>query len=774
MASTVLPTVQVEIAFGTNPLDPSPAWTDVSSKVLASEGYQITRGSTDEKANVNPSKLSLALDNISGDFTAGRSASKYYPNVLFGKRIRLSLRWPAGVPSNYINNSSFEVDLSGWQNTAPGLDACTSVRSAAQAFIGSDSALVTWPTTTAGSLFGYQVSGLVIGRVYCFSAYVLVPAGNPQVYAYISGVGPGLPSAAFAGFQRVYMSWTATANTHLVGVYVPSATSGQQVYVDATQVDDGATPTTYTNAAPSVYRRFDGFVDSWPNEWSANANNAVARISATDGWRFLNRADQLGSIVEQETLAQAPIAYYPLADAAGATKAGCVGLSQPLLATTQVGTGGSATFGAAGILALKSGGLPTDFYTSCPIPSVAFLPSTAVNGKYLNATLTTGSTSLVAQSGQIWVLTSTIAAQTLASWENNSTNRVTLSEVVTTGVAKLDVVIAGSVVATISTAGSIADGTPKHFAWTLSQSAGTVTVKLYMNSTLIGTQTYSGAIPALGILNVGGSAALNCFQGSLAHVALWDGLALASTVVTQLYNAGYSAFAGESSDTRVARLAGYAGIVNTALEAGSATSCAPAQTFGNNAATMIHDVEALERGKVFMRGDGALVFQDRSHRVGATSKFTLTPDQFLGAVPKTDDFGVVNDITVDRPNGVVVRRTSPTSIALNGRYRQNITLPTSLDSDITAHGDWVITTYATPKIRYSSITVDLFTQTIANPTLVTALLAAELSDLFTLSSMPSQAPSPSVNLFIEGTTEVFKLGKSGADFYITLTASPGA
>lgn len=774
MASTPLPTLQVEVAFGSNPLDPNPQWQDISNKVLASEGYQITRGSTDEKSNVNPSKLSLVLDNISGDFTAGRVASKYYPNVLFGKRIRLSLRWPLNISSNYINNSSFEVDLSGWQNTAPGLTACTSAWSTGAAFVGTHSALVTWPTTSAGSLFGYQVSGLTIGRTYVFSAYVNVPAGNPQVYAYISGVGAGLPSAAYIGFQRIYMSWVATANTHLVGVYVPSATSGQQVYVDATQVDDGALPTTYTNLPPSVYRRFDGFVDAWPNEWSSNANNAMARISATDGWRFLNRADQLGSIVEQETLAQAPIAYYPLGDAAGATQAGCVGLSQPLLATTQVGTGGSATFGSQGILALKSGGLPTDFYTSSPIPSVAFLPSTAVNGKYLSAILTTGSSSLIAQSGQIWALTSTIAAQTLASWENNSTNRVTLSEVVTTGVAQLNVVIAGSTVATISTAGSIADGTPKHFVWTLSQTAGTVTVKLYMNSALIGTATYSGAIPALGTLNVGGSASLNCFQGSLAHVALWDGLALASTVVTQLYNAGYSGFQGESSDTRTARLAGYAGIVNTALEAGSATSCAPAQTYGNNAATMIHDAEILERGKVFFRGDGALVFQARSHRVGAASKFTLTPDQFLGATPKTDDFGVVNDVTVSRPNGTIVRRTSSPSIAINGRYRQNLTLPTSLDADVSAHGDYVINTYATPKIRYSSIKVDLFTQTLANPTLVTSLLGAELSDLFTLASMPSQAPSATTTLFIEGTTEVFRLGKTINEFSLTITASPGS
>jgi hypothetical protein len=774
MASTTLPVLQVEIAFGTNPLDPSPAWQDVSGLVLASQGLQVTRGSTDEKSNVTPSKMTLTLDNSDGRFTAGRAASAYYPNVVFGKRIRYSLKWPAIGSSNYINNSSFEVDLSGWQNTAPGLTACTSVRSSGAAFVGTYSSLVTWPTTSAGSLFGYQVSGLVIGRTYVFSAYVNVVAGSPQVNAYISGVGAGLPSVAYTGFQRVYMSWVATANTHLVGIYVANSTAGDQVYVDATQVDDGATPTTYTNLAPVVYRRFDGFIDSWPTEWAANANLAHAQISATDGWRWLNRADQLGSIVEQETLAQGPVAYYPLGDATGSIQAGAVGNSQPLLATSQVGTGGSATFGAQGILALKNGGLPTDNFTSCPIPSVSFLPSTAVNGKYLTATLTTGSSSLIAQSGQVWALTGTIAAQTITSWENNATNRITLSEVVTTGVAKLDVVIAGTIVATISTAGSIADSTPKHFIWTLSQSAGTVTVNLYMNGALVGSTTYAGALPAIGIFNIGGSATLNCYQGSIAHVALWDGTALASTVVTQLYNAGLNGFATESSNLRTARLAGYAGIVNTALEAGSATSCSPAQTYGNNAATMIHDVEALERGKVFFRGDGALVFQARSHRTGATSKFTLTPDQFTGAIPKTDDFGVVNDITMSRPNGVTVRRTSTASIAINGRYRQNIILPTSLDADVASHGDYTITKYATPKIRYSSILVDLFTQCASNPTFVTALLAAELSDLFTLASMPSQAPSATTTLFIEGITETFRQSRSGSELSLAITASPGS
>jgi hypothetical protein len=770
-----LPTVQVEIAFGSNPLDASPLWQDVSAKVLSNEGYTITRGSTDERAQAAPSKLRLALDNINGDFTAGRAASKYYPNVVRGKRIRLSLRWPTGTPANYINNSSFEVDLSGWQNTAPGLTACTSVRSTGAAYVGAASALVTWPTTSAGSLFGTIVSGLVIGRQYTVSAYVNVVAGSPQVAAYVSGVGAGLNSAASPGFQRVYTTWTATANSHLVGVFVAASTSGNQVYVDAAQVDDGAVPSIYTNLPPSVYRRFDGTVDIWPTEWSSNGNVTIARITATDFWPFANRADQLGSIVEQEILALSPTAFYPLADPAGATRAGCSGLSQPVLATTQVGTGGSITFGATGLLALQTGGLPTDLFVTCPVTSPAFLPSTSVNGKFLTATLTTGSASLTALSGTAWMRTSTLGnSQTITSWELNASNRVTLSTVITTGLGKLDVVIAGVVVATISTGASVCDGNPKNFTWTLAQTAGTVTVKLYLNGALVGTTTYAGAIPALGILNVGGSATLPCFQGTLGFAALFDGQTLASTVVTQLFTAGQTGFLGESTDTRVARIAGYAGIVNTALEAGSATSCAPAQTSGGNAATMIHDVEVLERGHVFFRGDGALVFQARSHRVGAVSKFTLTPDQINGAVPKNDDFGLVNDVSTQRLNGVIVRRTDATSIAQNGRYRNNVTLPTSLDSDVTAFADWVIATYKNPRLRYGSIVVDLLTEIVAAPTLVTALLAAELGDLFTLASMPSTAPSATTTLFIEGTSEHFKLGNSVPEFSITITASPGS
>lgn len=89
-----LPVVKVEIAFSTQPNDPSPNYVDVTSYVRNVEGnVSITRGRQDRYDTVQPSKVGFTLLNLDGRFTPGNVSSPYYPNVKKGRKVRVSVTY---------------------------------------------------------------------------------------------------------------------------------------------------------------------------------------------------------------------------------------------------------------------------------------------------------------------------------------------------------------------------------------------------------------------------------------------------------------------------------------------------------------------------------------------------------------------------------------------------------------------------------------------------------------------------------------------------------
>lgn len=78
--------VKIEAKFdGTN-------WVDISSKAKMSAGVSITRGRESEVDDpVAVGTLSLALDNSDGRFSPELASSPYYPNVVAGVQLRLSV-----------------------------------------------------------------------------------------------------------------------------------------------------------------------------------------------------------------------------------------------------------------------------------------------------------------------------------------------------------------------------------------------------------------------------------------------------------------------------------------------------------------------------------------------------------------------------------------------------------------------------------------------------------------------------------------------------------
>ena len=231
-------------------------------------------------------------------------------------------------------------------------------------------------------------------------------------------------------------------------------------------------------------------------------------------------------------------------------------------------------------------------------------------------------------------------------------------------------------------------------------------------------------------------------------------------------------FTSDASGARISRYARLAGIptAEVSVETGLSTSIAHKDTTGQTAAQMMQDVAETEDGIVFDGKDGTLTFHARSHRYASTSAFTLSVT--AGEVeadlsPVLDDQGMANDVTASRANGVTIRSVNQASIDEYGYYRDSIEILTTSDNEVQARADWQVNRFGTPRVKLTSVTVDVINCTSAQKTL---LLAADLGTRFTVSNLPSQAPAATMDFFIEGIT--YDIGPES--FTVTFNTSAAA
>lgn len=74
---SVLDGIKVYLGLGQGPGTSSIVWTDVTTRVLMTEGISISRGRTDEMSAVGTGTMKLVFDNSDGAFTPGAAGSPY-------------------------------------------------------------------------------------------------------------------------------------------------------------------------------------------------------------------------------------------------------------------------------------------------------------------------------------------------------------------------------------------------------------------------------------------------------------------------------------------------------------------------------------------------------------------------------------------------------------------------------------------------------------------------------------------------------------------------
>lgn len=227
-----LPVPKVEIAFSTQPNDPSPAWVDVTSYTRnVTDSITITRGRTDRYSTVQPATLSLTLINSDGRFTPGNMASPYYPNVKKGRKIRVSVTNSAGTFLRFVgfvnewpvtwadaSASVSDVQISASSRMA-NLGRGKLLPSVSEIECLSDIPEAYFPLgDSAGSLNAGNVATTVQPQM----ALTPFGGGSNSNITFGSATGPATDSLTAAQFTRV----SATAGAYLASSPLQSFNSG--------------------------------------------------------------------------------------------------------------------------------------------------------------------------------------------------------------------------------------------------------------------------------------------------------------------------------------------------------------------------------------------------------------------------------------------------------------------------------------------------------------------------------------------------------------------
>ncbi len=478
-----------------------------------------------------------------------------------------------------------------------------------------------------------------------------------------------------------------------------------------------------------------GYVTGWQRGWT-NGVRPVMQVRASDAVMLLEK-QTLPPAVRGEILADGPVAYWPLDEAAGATAAtdrtGASG--KPSLTVTQVGSGGTVDFGAAGV---------SDPDVSS---AVAFTPVDASNGKCL---LSSRFESLTPNTAEAWVRVIGIPATTPrivfdvtpVSGNNDS---LTIQVNDTTGYAAAKFYFAaGLTTYTATSSVNVCDGNWHHLAAVISGGS------LYIYVDGVSTSTAAAGWTSSPCLARAGGGGTQMLSGALAHVAIHTS-ALSSTRIAAHYAAGVGNSA-ERSDQRYDRIGTYAGITVSTPTNGAATMGAQ-PIAGKTVWGVLDEVAEAEQGVNYISAAGVPTLAVRSTRYGATVAQTFLARDVDTATGFTlDDTYLLNDVTVTRPTGgPAARRRNTASQTAYGTRSDSLEVYYDTDAQVQYLAEWLANSRGTPVERIGSLTIDATAKaaTVTN----TTLAALDVSSLIRIT-----ISATNYDLVVEGLRDTVDIG----------------
>lgn len=494
--------------------------------------------------------------------------------------------------------------------------------------------------------------------------------------------------------------------------------------------------------------RFVGSVDEWPVEWGGVDDQAWTPVTATGRTARIN-GSPLSGTADLEILATSPAYYWPLSEAAGATEGlDAVGTGPSMMSHSDPDADGTpAVFGGPSVL-------DTDSLPAATVTIGGRSLRSYGSGQVTQATAITmiAAFRVTAEDKQVAIYPAIIRAP--------DNTEVATMYIVEDEMWVVQVSRNGTDSSPVDLPYNVWDGEPHVVAMAFSGGPTNAIITGYLDGTQL--LEYMGGFAVFetimtdvqtGIFSAASAGANEGLEGQIGRVGVWH-RRLSDAEIADLSAAMLDGFA-EDSGARVERVAAYAGIASTEVSADTdGHDVAHQATDGRTPLSVLRDAETTEGGVLFDGKDGALTFHARERRYTAASAFTLDmAAQEVGAdyAPVYDRTSLQNDVTVSLADGTAsVRYADQASIDAYGPAGGSVELASSSTTAPYERATWLVNTYADPKMRVPSLTVDLLTLDAARQAL---LLSADVGTRFTVSGQPVQMASSTGDYFIEGWTE---------------------
>lgn len=490
--------------------------------------------------------------------------------------------------------------------------------------------------------------------------------------------------------------------------------------------------------AGESYPLFAGFVDRWAQE-RTGPHSGRTTVSATDGFKVLERAELAPSVYAQLVAEDGPVAWWRLDEQGGTVAYDSVG-------DVDLTRRGTATLGAGTLVARDPGG------------SAVLDDTVTFDDGFLKETIT------LPISGGPLTCEAVIQSATGDVGDGLVVGNVTYFA--GTGFALLT--DAGTGFAVITTPGSVTatgisgspiaeDGTVHHVCgvWNADN-----TVKLYVDGVNRTVGTPSLAIGSFNQPN--GYVVIGAFDedgmvGGVDEVAFYD-YALTPAQILAHADAVSAPWDGDTVDERIDRVLDAVGWTAGRDLDVSSTTLIPAEL---NTSALEHAQKAAQSdfGLLYITGDGTVRFENRDSIVNqpVLAEFSDEAGSDLAvtfSAPEISDEDLRNSVTVSRLEGVAQHAEDAASIAAYQRASYTVE-GLYHDDDALSRGaaEWIVAEYANPKDRVDKVTV----MPGADPdNLWPAVLGRELTDRVQLTETPQNTGDPwTKTLVVEGITHTF-------------------
>jgi hypothetical protein len=505
--------------------------------------------------------------------------------------------------------------------------------------------------------------------------------------------------------------------------------------------------------------RWTGFLTSLPPRWNAKEDDRYVKVTASGILQRLERgATPLRSAMVRElttTTAGAPIAYWPGEDGSNATSIAEYFGGRAMELTGQVVT--MAADGPPGSLPLPEfttvsgtrGRVPsrpsTGEWTVCQVFQFPATPSaqtiilrwsTTGSLPYWDVTLTPGSPDTI----------------TLRAFDATGTQQITSS----TSFLNLDDGSEAYGVWLLLAVAVSQDGTSLDYEWIYANATSSTG-----DSGTVATQT-SGSVNTIGVHANTKSDGMHA-----GHWGVWDVNIQPSVVEPDTY--ALDGWSGFYASMRADRLGTEEGLpVDVATQSSDPATLMGPQPVGTFL-DLLRECETASAGRLFEHmdptdSDTYFKFRHSDDFTNVDAVLTLNHDSGHLAQPfepTDDDQNLINDVTATR-SGATGTGSSARVVATAGEhpaglipsavgtYATSLSVNVELDEYLIHHAGWRVNLGTVEGLRFPVVTIN-FARV---PSLIANWITCDIGSRITITNPPDGIPPDSIDLFIEGWTEI--------------------